>query len=60
LHVALGTLTYGRIGVGASGVGMAQSAFDECIEYMKEREAFGKKRPISVLAVPGWRRGQYR
>jgi len=43
LHVALGTLTYGRIGVGASGVGMAQSAFDECIEYMKEREAFGKK-----------------
>lgn len=43
LHIALGTLTYGRIGVGASGVGMAQSAFDECVEYMKKREAFGKK-----------------
>lgn len=43
LHVALGTLTYGRVGIGASGVGMAQSAFDECIAYMKEREAFGKK-----------------
>lgn len=43
LHVALGTLTYGRIGIGASGVGMAQSAFDECIHYMKQREAFGKK-----------------
>jgi butyryl-CoA dehydrogenase len=43
LHIALGTLTYGRVGVGASGVGMAQSAFDECVEYMKNREAFGKK-----------------
>jgi alkylation response protein AidB-like acyl-CoA dehydrogenase len=43
LHIALGTLTYGRVGIGASGVGMAQSAFDECIAYMKEREAFGKK-----------------
>ena len=43
LHVALGTLTYGRVGIGASGVGMAQSAFDECVEYMKKREAFGKK-----------------
>jgi len=43
LHVALGTLTYGRIGIGASGVGMAQSAFDECVEYMKSREVFGRK-----------------
>ncbi len=43
LHVALGALTYGRVGIGATGVGMAQSAFDECIDYMKQREAFGKK-----------------
>jgi len=43
LHVALGTLTYGRVGIGASGVGMAQAAFDESVEYMKKREAFGKK-----------------
>lgn len=43
LHIALGTLTYGRVGIGASGVGMAQSAFDESIEYMKNREAFGNK-----------------
>jgi len=43
LHLALGTLTYGRIGIGASGVGMAQSGFDECIEYLRKREAFGKK-----------------
>jgi len=43
LHIALRTLTYGRVGIGASGVGMAQSAFDESIAYMKNREAFGKK-----------------
>jgi alkylation response protein AidB-like acyl-CoA dehydrogenase len=43
LHIALGTLTYGRVGIGASGVGMAQSAFDEAIAYMKKRTAFGKK-----------------
>ena len=43
LHYALGTLTYGRVGIGASGVGMAQSAFDESIAYMQDREAFGKK-----------------
>jgi len=43
LHTALGTLTYGRVGIGASGVGMAQSAFDEAVAYMKQRTAFGKK-----------------
>ena len=43
LHTALGTLTYGRVGIGASGVGMAQAAFDESLAYMKERSAFGKK-----------------
>ncbi len=43
LHIALATLTYGRVGIGASGVGMAQSAFDESVEYMKRRKAFGKK-----------------
>jgi alkylation response protein AidB-like acyl-CoA dehydrogenase len=42
LHIALGTLTYGRVGIAASGVGMAQSAFDECVDHMKRREAFGK------------------
>lgn len=43
LRIALGTLTYGRIGIGATGVGMAQAAFDESVDYMKQREAFGKK-----------------
>lgn len=43
LHVALGTLTYGRVGIAATGVGMAQAAFDESVAYMKQRTAFGKK-----------------
>jgi alkylation response protein AidB-like acyl-CoA dehydrogenase len=43
LHIALGTLTYGRIGISATGVGMAQSAFDECVDYMNKRKVFGKK-----------------
>jgi alkylation response protein AidB-like acyl-CoA dehydrogenase len=43
LHAALGTLTYGRVGIAATGVGMAQAAFDESVAYMKERAAFGKK-----------------
>lgn len=43
LRVAVNSLLYGRTGIGASGAGMAQSAFDECIEFMNKREAFGKK-----------------
>ena len=43
LRVAVNSLLYGRTGIGASGVGMAQSAFDECVEFMNRREAFGKK-----------------
>ena len=41
LRIALGALTRGRIAVGASGVGMAQAAFDECVRHMKERTMFG-------------------
>ena len=43
LRIAVGALLYGRTGIGASGVGMAQSAFDECVDFMNKREAFGKK-----------------
>ena len=43
LKICVGTLVYGRTGIGASGVGMAQSAFDECVAFMDQREAFGKK-----------------
>ena len=41
LAVALQTLTYGRIGIGAAGVGMAQAAFDETVRHLTERQAFG-------------------
>jgi alkylation response protein AidB-like acyl-CoA dehydrogenase len=43
LRVALATLTYGRVGIAATGVGMAQSVFDECAAHLKRREAFGRK-----------------
>lgn len=43
LKICVGTLMYGRTGIGANGVGMAQSAFDECVAFMNRREAFGKK-----------------
>ena len=43
LKIALQTLTYGRIGIAASGVGMAQATFDHSVERLKTRQAFGKK-----------------
>ncbi len=43
LRIVLATLTFGRIGIGATGVGMAQSALDEVVKYFPHREAFGKK-----------------
>jgi butyryl-CoA dehydrogenase len=43
LRVALATLTYGRIGIAATGVGMAQSAFDQAMAHLGSREAFGRK-----------------
>lgn len=42
LKIALQTLTYGRIGIAASGVGMAQAIFDHSAERLKTRRAFGK------------------
>jgi alkylation response protein AidB-like acyl-CoA dehydrogenase len=41
LHV----LAIGRIGVAAMGVGLAQGAFEQALQYAKERRAFGS--PIS-------------
>lgn len=43
--LAMQTLDGGRIGVGAQALGIAEGAFHEAIEYMKEREQFGK--PLS-------------
>ncbi len=42
LRRALATLTYGRIGIGATGVGMAQRIFDECAGHLMTRRAFGQ------------------
>jgi butyryl-CoA dehydrogenase len=45
--IALATLTESRINVGMMGVGLAERALDEAIEYAKVRKQFG--RPISKL-----------
>lgn len=42
LRQALATLTYGRIGIAAAGVGMAQRAFDLMVEHLSNRRAFGR------------------
>lgn len=42
LRIALQTLTYGRIGIAASGAGMAQAVFDHGVHRLKTRKAFGK------------------
>lgn len=42
LRHALSTLTYGRIGIAAAGVGMAQAAFDLTVAHLSTRHAFGK------------------
>ncbi|MEU1481197.1 acyl-CoA dehydrogenase family protein [Streptomyces sp. NPDC005760] len=42
LRHALSTLTYGRIGIAAAGVGMAQAAFDHTVAHLSTRHAFGK------------------
>ncbi|MFI9384245.1 acyl-CoA dehydrogenase family protein [Kutzneria sp. NPDC052558] len=36
-------LDEGRIAIAALGVGLAQGCVDECLRYVKEREAFGHK-----------------
>jgi alkylation response protein AidB-like acyl-CoA dehydrogenase len=43
----LRVLDIGRIGVAAMGVGLAQGAFDQALQYAKQRSAFGK--PISTF-----------
>jgi butyryl-CoA dehydrogenase len=43
LKAALSILVYGRIGIAAAGVGLAQAAFDIAVDHMKRRQAFGKR-----------------
>ena len=40
---AMKTLDYGRLGVAAQSVGVAQACLDEAIKYAKERKQFGKR-----------------
>lgn len=45
MNIALNTLEVGRIGVAAQALGVAQSALDEAVKYVKQRVQFGK--PLS-------------
>jgi len=47
LSVALSTLTYGRIGIAAAGVGVAQAALDLAVERLRTRTLFGK--PLGAM-----------
>ncbi len=52
LHQTLTTLDGGRIGIGAISVGLAQAAFEQAVNYARERQAFGK--PIADLQAIQW------
>lgn len=41
--VAMSTLDGGRIGIAAQALGIAQGAIDVTVEYVKQREQFGKR-----------------
>lgn len=41
LKIALQTLTFGRVGIAAAGVGLAQAAFDHTAAHLSQRKAFG-------------------
>ena len=43
LKLALAALDYGRLGISAVAVGVAQAALDYAVGYAKEREAFGRR-----------------
>ena len=40
--VAMSSLDVGRLGIAAQALGIAQGAFDETVEYMKQRKQFGR------------------
>lgn len=42
MRVAFNSLDNGRIGIGSLSVGIAQAAYEESVEYAKDRVAFGK------------------
>ncbi|MEG0297786.1 MAG: acyl-CoA dehydrogenase [Clostridium sp.] len=50
--VAMKTLDGGRIGIAAQALGIAEGAFEEAVNYMKERKQFG--RPLSAFQGLQW------
>jgi alkylation response protein AidB-like acyl-CoA dehydrogenase len=52
LQQTLSTLDGGRIGIGAISVGLAQAAFEQAVNYARERKAFGK--PIAEQQSIQW------
>ena len=50
--VAMKTLDGGRIGIAAQALGIAEGAFEEAVNYMKERKQFG--RPIAAFQGLQW------
>ncbi len=41
--IAMTVLDAGRIGIASQGLGIAEAAYEASLEYVREREAFGKK-----------------
>lgn len=52
LQQTLATLDGGRIGIGAIAIGLAQAAFEQAVNYARERQAFGK--PIADQQAIQW------
>ena len=48
--IAMSTLDGGRIGIAAQALGIAQGAYEEALQYAKEREQFGG--PIAKQQFP--------
>ena len=42
-RIAMATLDHSRIGIAAQGIGIARACYEECVEYARTRETFGKK-----------------
>ncbi len=40
--IAMANLNFGRIGIAAQALGVAEAAFEHAVDYAKEREQFGK------------------
>ena len=50
--IAMKTLDGGRIGIAAQALGIAEGAYEEAVNYMKERKQFGK--PLSAFQGLQW------